>query len=583
MQQGIVVVLEDILQELGVSDAAFVVSRPSDFTHGDYTTNAALVVAKLLHKSPREVAELMLQKLQTKLSTQSVSDIKVAGPGFINFYLTHEAIISEVVKAASGERPTFTSDVLGHTVMVEYTDPNPFKEFHIGHLMSNTIGESIARTLEMAGAKVLRANYQGDVGLHVAKALWGMSQKNKELGGGGVSNYTSAFLGKAYAHGAKAYEENLEVKQEIDEINKKVYTEFGSNSEVSSMYKTGREISLAHFEDLYKTLGTTFDKAFYFFESETWQKGLALVEAHENDGVFEKSDGAIVFKGERVGLHTRVFINSAGLPTYEAKDLGLLQLKKERVEKEKVTLDVSISITASEQTEYFKVMLAAAREIPEVSDIAHKTTHVAHGMMRFAEGKMSSRRGNVITGESLLMDLKDAAREKMKGRELKDSEKTAEAVAVGAIKYAILKQGKGKDIVFDPEKSLSIEGDSGPYLQYAHTRAQSLLTAAKKKSALPDSLETALTSDFSPPASRTLLERALIHNTEVLSRAVAELEPHYITTYVTELASLFNSWYASERVIGSAEEESGIILVQAFAHTMQQGLQLLGIPVPEEM
>jgi arginyl-tRNA synthetase len=433
------------------AEANFVVERPSEMSHGDYATNVALAAAKILKKNPREVAEALKEELEGEID--GVEKVEVAGAGFINFFVSSTTISKEVLAAAQ-EKEWGSNDLYkGKKIMVEYTDPNPFKEFHIGHLMSNAIGEAVACVLENSGAKVIRANYQGDVGLHVAKAIWGKMQKPK------------AGWGEAYVYGSTEYEAN---KEEIDTINKQVYEK--SDPGVNKLYAEGRKDSLKHFEEIYKILGTTFNT--YFFESETTP--LAMVVVAENPDVFEESDGAKVFKGENEGLHTRVFLTSQGLPTYEAKDLGLLELKSQ------VDLDTSITVTASEQKEYFKVVLAAAKHIDSLKEIAEKTKHVTHGMMRFAEGKMSSRKGNVVTGESLLMDLREEAKEKMQERDLADTEKVAEQVAVGAIKYTVLKQGSGRDIIFDPAKSLSLEGDSGPYLQYAHTRALSLLREAKK-------------------------------------------------------------------------------------------------------
>jgi arginyl-tRNA synthetase len=486
----------------------FVVERPRDMAHGDYATNAALV------------GKVDANELAAKLKIDGVKKVEVVGK-FINFFLSRGAL--------TPKEPSISQINADKKIMVEYTDPNPFKEFHIGHLMSNAIGESIARLLEVSGAQVTRTNYQGDVGPHVAKAIWGKMQK-PELS-----------WGEAYTHGAQAYDAH---KAEIDEINKKVYEK--SDQKINELYDTGRTESLERFEKIYKTLGTTFDH--YFFESETGSKGLTLVQAHPE--VFEHSDGAVVFHGE----HTRVFVTSLGLPTYETKDLGLLQLKKEKANPEE-----SITVTANEQNDYFKVVLAAAKKIPEISDIAEKTKHVSHGMMRFAQGKMSSREGNVITGESLLEDLTKAAR----GRE---------DVAVGAIKYVVLKSGSGKDIVFDPEKSLSLEGDSGPYVQYALVRARALLRKAA---------DAEVVQKESEPNE---LERLLIHFPEVVARAAKELEPHYVVTYITELSSTFNSWYAAERVIVDGKVgDSTLAIVKAVEQTLAQGLKVLGIPTPEEM
>ncbi len=636
MQEQISQAVKQALAELGIFEVDFVVERPSDLSHGDYATNVALVASKKVGKNPKELAQELREKLLSekssgRLSAESsavgfqtfsqeifhsvIEKIEIAGPGFINFYLSKKTVTKEIADAATKDDWANNAIYAGKTVMVEYTDPNPFKKFHIGHLMSNAIGEAIARTLEAAGANVIRVNYQGDVGLHVAKAIWGcqhkdmMDLKNRptnfhlgETPDAYIKNNWDIF----YQFGNAWYEmPDSGAKKEIDDLNREIYKVLAeeqenkevSNSELLLIYRDGRNVSLEHFEKLYKILGTEFEH--FFFESKSTPEGLMLVKKHIGD-VFEESKGAIVFKGERVGLHTRVFITSHNTPTYEAKDLGLLQLKKET----EPSLDLSITITANEQNDYFKVMLAAAKELPEVQDIANKTQHVSHGMMRFASGKMSSRKGNVITGESLLNDLTEASKERMHGRELKDANKIAQQVAVGAVKFAVLKQGSGKDIVFDPEKSLSLEGDSGPYLQYALTRARSLLRKAEGFEAKSDAAKTGASAagqqgDATAPAfaasglersesaaqslERSSLERTLIHFPEVVARAARELEPHYVTTFLTELASLFNSWYAAERVIGSPEQEYAVLLTKAFEQTMQKGLTLLGIPTPEEM
>jgi len=506
-----------------VGDVPFVVERPRDLGHGDYATNAALV------------AKLDAHELASKLNVDGVARVEVVGK-FVNFFLDHNQLLPQ-------DRPVPQTNA-GKTIMVEYTDPNPFKEFHIGHLMSNAIGESVARLFESTGAKVLRANYQGDVGPHVAKALWGKMQKPELT------------WGEAYVYGNTEYEAH---KSEIDSINAKVYDR--SDAHINALYNEGRAESLAHFEELYKKLGTSFEH--YFFESSTSANGLVLVKAHPD--IFVESEDAVVYHGS----HTRVFITSQGLPTYETKDLGLLELKQETAH-----VAESITVTANEQKDYFAVVLEAARKLPEIADFAGKTKHVTHGMMRFAEGKMSSRKGNVITGESLVTELTELSKAKMQERAVNNADLVAQQVAVGAIKYAILRQGRSKDIIFDPEASLSLEGDSGPYLQYALVRARSLLREAAKANV------EANTSDAPEP---TVIERLLVHYPEVVARAAKELEPHYVTTYLTELAGSFNSWYAQNRVIGGAHPHYGVLLVGAVEQTLAHGLSVLGIPAPEEM
>ncbi len=590
MQQEIWKAIEQALEELGVADAAFVVERPGDLSHGDYATNAAMVgfasyqdIQKNFHnlekrkqvqpivnrdgfewKIPKELAENLKLKLQDKIG--GVSKIEIAGPGFINFFLSQEAIVKEVEKISANEALSILSDFTGKTVLVEYTSPNLFKPLHIGNLIGNILGESITRILEASGANVKRINYPSDIGLTVAKGVWGIRKNNFDPN-------DIAQLGQAYVLGNAAYEEDEDAKKEIEIINKALYE---GDPELTLVREAGIKTSLRHLEELCQTLGTAFDAT--FFESQTAPLGRDIVAQYVTDGIFEKSEGAVVYKGEEEGLHTRVFLNSQGLPTYEAKDIGLFSLKQRAYPQ----FDASITVTGSEQKDYFKVVFAAIRKVFTEETDGKLLMHVANGFLRLTIGKMSSRKGNVITGESLLMGLKDAAKEKMEGRTLKDHEKTAQQVAVGAIKYAVLKQGRGKDIIFDPEKSLSLEGDSGPYVQYAYTRALSLLRKAEAEGLLAKG--EAWPSGLERPESATLpLERTLIHFSEVVAHAAAELEPHYITTYLTELASLFNSWYANERIIGGKHPEYGVLLVQAFANTMQKGLMLLGIPAPEEM
>ncbi len=543
------------LGEAGVPISADEISleRPAEFAHGDYATGVALALAKRAGMSPRALAEKIVASLG---EIPGVAKIDIAGPGFINFHLAPKEVndcIAEVV--ASPETWGRNDSQRRKRVMIEYTDPNPFKEFHIGHLMSNAIGESIARLTEYTGAEVRRANYQGDVGPHVAKAIWGIRKL-------GVDPHDAAALGKAYATGAQAYESDTAAKQEIGEINAKVYDR--SDAQINEIYAAGREASLKHFEEVYKILGTKFD--YYFFESDTAKKGIELVRGHPE--VFEKSDGALVYKGEKVGLHTRVFITSKGLPTYETKDLGLAEMKAEVW-----PFDSSITVTAHEQAGYFQVMLAAMKEISP--DIAAKIKHVSHGMMRLASGKMSSRTGDVITGESLLAELTEAAKARATESRADDPAALAQQVAVAAIKYQILKQGSGKDIIFDRERALSLEGDSGPYLQYAHARAAQVVERARTEGVV------AKIDEHAEPIELT---RLLVHFPEAVAYAVRELEPHLLTNYLIELAGAFNSWYAQVHILdGTPEASHKVAIADAVRATLKNGLWLLGIPTPSKM
>lgn len=540
------------LRASGLDANDVVIEHPADTSHGDYATSAALQYAKPAEMAPQALAEKIVAGLGT---IDGVSKIDIAGPGFINFTLAPSTLAASIEKARAEDMWGANDRLKGQKVMVEYTDPNPFKEFHIGHLMSNAIGESISRLLQFSGAEVKRANYQGDVGPHVAKCIWGLKKLGLDAG-------SVASLGQAYTVGAKAYEENPKAKEEIDEINTKIYDR--SDDAINDMYDNGRKFSLAHFEDLYKILGTKFD--YYFFESKTAPLGVELVKKHLE--VFEQSDGAIVYKGEKVGLHTRVFMTSKSLPTYEAKELGLAQMKEEAW-----NFDSSITITAQEQSGYFEVVLAAMKEV--MPEMAAKIRHISHGMMRFAEGKMSSRTGNVVTGESLLSDLTDAARERAKESRADSPEELAQAVAVAAIKYQILRQTSGKDIIFDRERALSLEGDSGPYLQYAHARTHQIVQKAQ---------ESGVVAQADAATEPNEVAHLLHRFPEVVESAAALMEPHVLTNYLVALAGAFNSWYAREQILdGTSAAAHKVALTDAARRTLKNGLWILGIPAPEKM
>ena len=359
--------VQESLKKLNLSAEEVLFEHPSDFSHGDYSTNIALVLAKKENQNPKELAEKIVENLE---KPKEVEKIETAGAGFINFFLTKEFFadsLNDAVKKDFGKNETLK----GKKIILEYTDPNPFKLFHIGHLMTNTVGESLARLADYTGAEVKRVNYQGDVGLHVAQTIWALKKEK-------LNPHDVYDQGKAYVLGRKGYEEN---KTEIDEINKKIFEK--SDNEINEIYKKGREASLKYFEEQYKRLDTKFDH--YFFESETGKFGKEIVEKNVN--FFQKSEGAIVFKGENYGLHTRVFINSQGLPTYEAKELGLAKAKFD-----KFPYDESYIITGNEINAYFKVLIQVMKHVYEREGFAEKLIF----------NQMAPRRNPLLSNEYIL-------------------------------------------------------------------------------------------------------------------------------------------------------------------------------------
>lgn len=591
--------IKEALNNLGITEKNFSIEHPDDTKNGDYSTNVAMTAYKYMAiateahvpggekdgiiwvgkaRNPRELAEKIKMELEKNLPKE-ISKIEVAGVGFINFYLSREFFVDSIKDVLNEKEDWGKNNLLSmKKIMVEYTDPNPFKPFHIGHLMTNAIGESISRIVEFSSAKTIRANYQGDVGPHVAKAIYGLMKFGMPDDSKSVSE-KAQYIGECYSKGSNLYDTDENIKKEIDEINKKVYNK--SDEEINKIYDWGRRVTLEAFEEIYKLLGTKFD--YYFFESEMAKIGENVVR--ENIGnIFDESDptpeqaqngqrGAIVFHGEKYDpkLHTRVFINSQGLPTYETKEIGLTMTKFE-----KENPDMSIVITATEQADYMRVVEQAISLIHP--DYHRKMKHITHGMMKFSSGKMSSRKGNIITGESLLRDSMDVVNDKMSDRILDDvmKRKISEVVGVAALKYSILKSSLGSDIVYDFEKSISFDGDSGPYLQYTAVRANSILEKAKSFD---------LNNKNEIPEEITKLEKMLYQFPEVVRYSYDLLEPHNISTYLTNLASEFNTFYGNTKIL--VEENMyaryHLDMIKAFYQTMKNGLYLLGIETPEKM
>jgi arginyl-tRNA synthetase len=550
MEERIRKAVTQALLQAGVPETKFAVERPSDLVHGDYVTNAAMVVAKSIGGAIK-IAEKLKGVLEDELD-DSVTKIEVAGPGFINITLSREAVTLGVAEAdGRGAEWGKGNTAEGTRVIIEYSNPNAFKEMHVGHLVGTIIGESVSRLIENSGATLARNTFGGDIGPNVAKALWGL-QKN------GVSEPTTAQeIGAAYTEGSKAYESDPQSKKEIDVLNQAIYA--GTDRALMELWRKGRDVSVAEFRRMWQLLGTHFD--FEFFDSDTTGTGLRVVNDGLAKGVFEKSDGAVIYNGEKKGVHTMVFITSHNTPTYEAKDIGLAFLKEERWPSDKV-----IIVTGNEQKGRFKTVLAALADIAPL--LAAKTEHLATGFLKLASGKMSSREGNVVTAAGFIADIIKKASGKNADPLI------AEQVALGAIKYMILRQAPGSDIIFDAEKSLSLEGDSGPYLQYALVRAKSVLVQAAEKDGAPAP---------GAPQEPYKLERIILHFPEVVARAASFRMPNLLLNYLTELAGEWNSFYAQERIVGGDYEMHKLMLARAFVTTMTNGLTVLGIPAPERM
>jgi arginyl-tRNA synthetase len=596
IKQKIEKLIIDALKKTNIpfSTENILVEQTDSLDKGDYTTNIAMKLASELKRNPREIANKIVEGIE---EIEEIEKIEIAGPGFINFYLSDKYLHSQIEQIVEKGADEYVKTEIkkGKNILIEYTDANPFKVFHIGHVYTNTVGEAFSRLQETTGASVKRANYQGDIGLHVAKTMWGikylLNENNQTFEDIEELELTKRveFLGEAYMTGAQYYDDikDPDIIEEIQNLNyylyqlvnpsipKKEFKEFDGIG-IDEWYRKGREWCLKQFEELYKILGTDFD--YQFFESEAGEIGYRMVK--ENIGeIFKEDKGAVIYEGDPdKGLHTRVFINQFGLPTYETKEIGLAKLKSE-----KGNWDESLMITDKSQAPYFKVVFdALSNLLPQYAKIVR---HVPHGIVALpGMKKMSSRKGEVVSALELIETTQKAVKNLMqendKVKNIEAIDEISLKIAISAIKYAFLRVGVGKNITFDLKKDIQFDGDTGPYLMYVYTRAQSILDSVQE---FPKEFSTNDIKNLSP-YTKALIRYISKLQDIVLSSAI-NYSPSTLCTYLFELGQAFNQFYQEVPVLKSKKEDRQYLLtvVKATAETIKTGLNLLGIDTVTRM
>lgn len=578
MQEAIYNEIIEVLKTLGLpTGLPFVVEHPGDMAHGDYATNVAMVYAKEAAKNPRELAGVITEALVNREASH-IAAYEIAGPGFINIRLAPHYFAEEAARIQKdGDEYGKVSVHAGKKILVEHSSPNLFKPFHIGHMMNNAIGESMVRLMRYSGAEVVTMTFPSDISLGVAKAIavalehypesaeqeWEMFLSNSDYRGS-IKRAIMDF-GVWYVIGTEKFENDLGFQENVKEIANKLYSKQPSYE--YKIFEDSKILNIKYFEEITAKLGSHFDS--YIFESEAGVVGKEIV-LQNTPQVFTESEGAIVYipEEEKKHIHTAVFINSQGNPTYEAKDLGLLSMKFDRVHP-----DLSIFVTDHQQIQHFDVVLDAAEKIH--SAWKEKSVHIPHGRMTFKGQKMSSRLGGVPLASDIIDVVKEEATERA-GE--KANPETVEMVAIAALKFAILRAKPGQNINFDPETSLSFEGDSGPYLQYTHARLNSLLEKAAAEGLHPSA---------HPVFSDVYDVHKLLHRfPEIVRDAIAQYAPHTVAVYLLELARAFNSYYGGNKIIDTEDKEgteSRLALVTAAKTVIKNGLFVLGIQAPEKM
>lgn len=565
-KQEIAKILNDKIESLTEEDILAQIEIPPSYEMGDYAF-PVFSLAKIFRKNPNMIAEEMASSIDSKYFE------KVESKGaYINFFTNKEALSKTVVEEILKEKENYGKSKLGKdkTIIVEYSSPNIAKPFHIGHIRTTIIGDSLKKIHKFLGYNVVSINHLGDYGTQFGMLIyaiknWGNIEE--------IEKNPIPELLKLYVRVNKEAEENEEIKDECRHYFASIEK---GDEEAVKIWKWIREISLKEFNMVYDLLGIEFDS--YNGESFYSDKMQKQVDRMEELGILKDSEGAKIVDLEKYNLPPALIIKSDGSTIYITRDIAAAEYRHETYHPEK-----NIYVVATEQNLHFKQLKAVLEEMQY--DWYDEVTHVAFGMINLADGKLSTRQGRVVYLIDVLnkaiekiMEILDE-REKTSGVKIENKEELAKQVGIGAIKFQELFNQRIKDYTFDWDKTLSFEGESGPYVQYAHARICSLLNKGNFD----------INSEIDPTLLNNEMEINILRNlykfTEVVKDAAEKYEPFFISRYVVELAKDFNKYY--NQVTINVEDEklknTRLMLCYSVKNVISEGLSLLGIEAPEKM
>ncbi len=551
------------------------VEKPPDPEMGDYAL-PCFSFAKKLRRAPVQIAVELADQLQSFISPESSVIFIKANGSYLNFTVSATLMAKVVLpEVFTGKYFKDPSETALERVMIEYSQPNTHKGFHVGHMRNVALGDSLTRIYKYNGYDVVGVNYIGDVGAHIAKCLWYFHNHNTETP---PVNLRGEWLGDLYSHAVKKLddavgEEKVQFQEEISQILQKLEDK---DDEFTQEWEMTRKWSLQDFQEIYKWLDVNFDHIFY--ESEVDEEGRKIVIEEEKKGTFECSEGAIGINLEAENLGFFLLLKSDGNTLYATKDLALAKIKFD-----KFGVKRSIYVVGEEQTLHFKQVFATLKRMG-YSQVG-QCFHLSYALVMLPEGKMSSRAGNVILFSQLRKEIVESIQSNHLSEHLEDWSKreldeTAQKIAVAAIKYGMLNQDSNKQIVFSMEDWLISEGDTGTYLVYAYVRIRSICRQISR--------DVVADVDFSllvHPNEKKLLRKMLDFN-NIVFKSGEEFRPSLISRMLYEFSKDFSRAYKTCSVKHAETEmllNSRLLLFHCVAETLLQGLYLLGITPPERM
>ena len=561
MKNKIIDLIDKNIECLDKEQIAKLIEIPPKPELGDYAF-PCFQLAKEMRKAPQMIA----QELSEKIGEQEfLSEVKTQG-AYLNFYVVKEQYIKQVIEAASVDNYGASKEGEGKTICIDYSSPNVAKNFHVGHLRTTIIGNSLYKIYSKLGYKVERINHLGDWGTQFGKLIvayknWGDKaaiEKN------GVMELMNIYV--------KFHEE----AEKDDSLNDQAREWFAKmeqgNEEALEIWQWFKDISLIEYKRIYKLLGIDFDS--YNGESFYRDKTQNVVEKLEEKNLLVESEGAKIVSLDEYDMAPCLIMKKDGSSIYATRDLAAILYRNDTYH-----FDKCIYVTGQEQKLHFAQVFKVIELLGY--DCAKNLVHVPYGLVSLGGAKLATRSGNIIFAEDILHQSIDKVLEVMneKNPDLEDKEEIAKIVGVGAIIFNDLFNQRIKDVAFNWDKILNFDGETGPYVQYTYARCASVLRKANME--VSDDIDYSLISD---EQSMNLLKE-ISRFGDVVKDAADKMEPFIITRYAVSIAQLFNRFYHENKinVEDEALKKARLKVVDITKYVIKEALSLLGIDCPERM